>query len=226
MADTPPIEDPHTSSNVQYNGERCYLWLYEVDVATGQRTGRRKLNIPSDPDYIAPIMNTEACPLPTTTTTTESPSTTTTTSSSTTTTTTVVVPNIRIINIQHDLEMGTATFEVEVTGTPFVGYANGRFMSATSQSRQIVGTINTGVGPLALKILADSAVGAENRKSIAVNIPVGVYYGDMEIGVNTVPIEEGVSADLSLSFALTNVYEDGIPGADITLPFTRFAIEA
>lgn len=53
-------------------------------------TGAIKPNVPSDPDYVAPIDNSEsqaACPVPTTTTTT-----TTTTSTSTTTTTTLTPP--------------------------------------------------------------------------------------------------------------------------------------
>lgn len=44
--------------------------LYEVDIETGQATGRIKENVPSDPDYIAPYIDYEMCPIPTTTTTT------------------------------------------------------------------------------------------------------------------------------------------------------------
>ena len=44
-------------------GKKAYLWLIEVDVATGQPTGNRKLNLISDPDYIPPIPNTTSCPI-------------------------------------------------------------------------------------------------------------------------------------------------------------------
>lgn len=132
--------------------------------------------------------------------------------------------NIQIINRVIDHQMGSVTFDVVVTGAPFVGYANGLFTNGTVNSDQIVGSIYTPVASMALKITSDRPVGSEDRRSIPVNIPVGTYSGNMEIGANPVPIEEDVSVTLSLSFALTNVYEDGIMGAEITLPYDRAAV--
>ena len=133
--------------------------------------------------------------------------------------------SISVVNVVRDLEMGTATFDVVVTGARFVGYANGLFMSATSNTRQIIGTINTGTGQMTLKIRSYQPVGAQDWQSLFVSLPVGIYHGNMEIGAHTVPVEEDVSADLSLSFALTNVYKDGIVGAGVTATYTRFAVE-
>lgn len=46
-------------------GKKAYVWLIEINSATGQPTGRRKLNLLGDPDYIAPIDNPSMCPIST-----------------------------------------------------------------------------------------------------------------------------------------------------------------
>lgn len=46
------------------NGDKIFTLLVEMNSRTGQPTGRLKPNIPSDPNYIAPIVDTIACPLP------------------------------------------------------------------------------------------------------------------------------------------------------------------
>lgn len=39
--------------------------LVEVDIETGELTGRVKPNLPEDPDYIPPIEDPQTCPIPT-----------------------------------------------------------------------------------------------------------------------------------------------------------------
>lgn len=45
---------------VVYNGELHYLWLVEVD-ENNKKTGRVKINLPDDPDYVRPILNHFSC---------------------------------------------------------------------------------------------------------------------------------------------------------------------
>lgn len=79
------------------SGLQGWKWLVQVD-SNGVPTGVRKPNDPSDPDYVAPVINYSACPIPATTTTT-STSTTTTSTSSTSTTTTTLNPAIQPLKI-------------------------------------------------------------------------------------------------------------------------------
>lgn len=51
-------------------GKKKYSILIEYDGYTKEPTGRIKPNIPSDPDYVAPVIDLIACPVTTTTTTT------------------------------------------------------------------------------------------------------------------------------------------------------------
>lgn len=46
------------------NGQKVYTLLVEINTRTGLPTGRVKPNIPSDPNYIAPVEDLTACPLP------------------------------------------------------------------------------------------------------------------------------------------------------------------
>lgn len=48
----------------QNTGKKIYRWLKEIDANTGQPTGNRKLNLPQDPDYVAPVEDLLYCPLP------------------------------------------------------------------------------------------------------------------------------------------------------------------
>lgn len=43
-------------------GLKLYSILIEINDRTGQPTGRTKPNLPNDPDYIAPVIDREACP--------------------------------------------------------------------------------------------------------------------------------------------------------------------
>lgn len=49
---------------MENTGILIYSILIEVDEETGEPTGNTKPNIPSDPDYIPPVENTDMCPLP------------------------------------------------------------------------------------------------------------------------------------------------------------------
>lgn len=46
-------------------GLKVYAILIEMSTLTGQPTGVTKPNVPSDPDYIAPVVDHVTCPLPT-----------------------------------------------------------------------------------------------------------------------------------------------------------------
>lgn len=46
------------------NGEKVYTLLVEYNLSNGLPTGRVKPNLPSDPDYIASLIDYEVCPLP------------------------------------------------------------------------------------------------------------------------------------------------------------------
>jgi hypothetical protein len=46
------------------NGDKIFTLLSEYNARTGQPTGRTKPNVPSDPNYIDPIVDTVSCPLP------------------------------------------------------------------------------------------------------------------------------------------------------------------
>lgn len=48
---------------MENTGNFIYTTLIEVDLTTGESTGRTKPNIPSDPDYIPPTTDHETCPL-------------------------------------------------------------------------------------------------------------------------------------------------------------------
>lgn len=50
----PPVND----------GTKVYTLLVEYNLRTGQPTGRIKPNVPSDPNYIAPVTDLSTCPLP------------------------------------------------------------------------------------------------------------------------------------------------------------------
>lgn len=57
---------------IENTGQLIYNILIEINDRTSLPTGRTKLNIPSDPDYIPPHIDGVVCPLPqiiTTTTT-------------------------------------------------------------------------------------------------------------------------------------------------------------
>jgi len=44
-------------------GLKIYTLLIEVSNKTGEPTGRTKPNLPEDPDYIAPEIDYNACPI-------------------------------------------------------------------------------------------------------------------------------------------------------------------
>jgi hydrogenase maturation factor len=44
-------------------GVKIYRWLKEIDVNTGLPTGARKPNLPNDPDYVAPVVDLDNCPI-------------------------------------------------------------------------------------------------------------------------------------------------------------------
>lgn len=46
------------------DGYKIYTTLVEINTRTGQPTGRVKPNIPTDPNYIAPAIDEDACPIP------------------------------------------------------------------------------------------------------------------------------------------------------------------
>lgn len=45
-------------------GRKIYTTLYEVYTDTMEPTGRTKANIPTDPDYVPPVLDLTLCPLP------------------------------------------------------------------------------------------------------------------------------------------------------------------
>jgi hypothetical protein len=48
-------------ANTGYKG---WNTLEEYNVSTGQATGNTKPNVDTDPDYVEPVYDTDACPLP------------------------------------------------------------------------------------------------------------------------------------------------------------------
>lgn len=55
---------------MENTGKLIFNTLIQINDRTGLPTGVTKPNILTDPDYIAPTIDTQSCPLPTTTTTT------------------------------------------------------------------------------------------------------------------------------------------------------------
>src|ERR1700744_1552994 len=53
-----------------YNGYKKYQILVQYDACTNQPTGIVKPNLPTDPDYVAPVYDPVMCPPETTTTST------------------------------------------------------------------------------------------------------------------------------------------------------------
>jgi len=45
-------------------GQKVYQWLKQLNLTTGLPTGVRKPNDPADPDYVPPVTDLVACPLP------------------------------------------------------------------------------------------------------------------------------------------------------------------
>lgn len=86
-------------------GRKIYPWLIQVD-DSGMPTGLRKPNDPSDPDYVAPIVDYVDCPLPTTTTTTS------------TTTTTTALPAQDIEFKMTDIGVTSVSYKVSAFDVP------------------------------------------------------------------------------------------------------------
>jgi hypothetical protein len=49
--------------SMENTGIKKYSVLIEINDRTGLPTGRTKPNVPTDPDYIAPIEDLNACPI-------------------------------------------------------------------------------------------------------------------------------------------------------------------
>lgn len=128
-------------------------------------------------------------------------------------------PNIEIKNIVRDLSMNSLTFDVHVTNEPFVGYACGIITNNTVNNGQKLASISVNSSPsihLTPKILSGRPSGAEDRVNVPVNLPIGVYSGDIEIAVATIPERETISCDAVLGFSLTTVIEDAPSNATVT----------
>ena len=83
--------------------------------------------------------------------------------------------------------------------------------NSSVNTHQKLASINAGGAVLTLTISANEPLGAEDRESQAVNIPVGVYTGcSIYVSANTVPASEDVNVDAALVFSLDNIYENGI----------------
>ena len=111
-------------------GFKKYTLLIQVD-GDGNPTGLTKPNSPLDPDYVSPVYDTVACPLPgtTTTTTTEAPTTTTTTTVPGTHTLTgtnnISVDNIevRLLRQSDDEEIAQVTVDGSETITSSIPFS-------------------------------------------------------------------------------------------------------
>ena len=116
-------------------GYQAYTTLEQYYVLTGLPTGVTKPNVPSDPDYVAPVLNLIDCPLPTTTTSTTSTTTTAEPTTSTTTTTTTAEPTTSTTTTTTTEEPTTSTTTTTTTIEPTT-------TTSTTTTTTTVGVVN------------------------------------------------------------------------------------
>lgn len=135
--------------------------------------------------------------------------------------------NIYVSDVIRDTAGGTTSFTLHVENQPFVGYMCGVMTNSSVNTAQkfFSGSVAGYVMPL--KINPNAELGAEDRKSFSVNIPVGVYTGGtMEIGANTVPATQDVNVDADLIWSLDSIYENGISASFVRCTLDRLGIGA
>lgn len=133
---------------------------------------------------------------------------------------------IYVSNVQFESGSGYTSYDLHVEGAPFVGYVCGVATNGSVNDREKQAVINHGAGSMALKISSGDALGEEDRKSQAINLPVGVYVGcDIQINANTIDISQDVNIDAAVSYSLTPVYEDGIMNTNVSCFLMREGIE-
>ena len=126
--------------------------------------------------------------------------------------------SIYVSNVQGVGGSGQRTFDLHVEGAPFVGYACGLMTNSSVNTRQKLASIDTAGAIITLTINSDEILGAEDRESQAVNIPVGIYPGcSINISANAVPMEEDVNVDAALVYSLDNIYENGINSSFVSV---------
>ena len=166
-------------------GLQGWKWLIQID-SNGNPTGVRKYNDPLDPDYVPPVINYTACPIPTTTTTSTS-TTTTTSTSSTSTTTTTISPSTQPLTIDLINNKSVAIYgQLGAVSDPLATttyFSNTIFDLAAGISHEFYsGTLSEN----ATKIYIENDSGA--------SFTVGVYYSQ----------NNGTSYSLLRSFTLAN----------------------
>ena len=135
--------------------------------------------------------------------------------------TVIVRPNIYCV--QSVDSNGKSAFHVHVENEPFIGYLNAMFTNGNNNTSPKVSEVNIeNTYMLLLKLNNGAGIGSRNRKSIAVNLPIGIYEGSVTIEASTSspdPSQMSPSLVTEIGFAFTNIVEDNI---QVTKIFTHY----
>lgn len=134
--------------------------------------------------------------------------------------------SISIVNRVVNPNDGTGTFHLVVTGAPFVGYAIAKMTNSSYNDNQKVASVSVHTVHLTPKINSSEPTGSVDVVSVPVNIPVGTYNNGEIFVSSAAPFTEDVYCDATLTFSLTDVYEDGIVAATIMVPLDRPGVPA
>lgn len=133
---------------------------------------------------------------------------------------------IMITNKSVNPNNGTGTFHLVVTGAPFEGYALARINSSSVNDAEKLASVNIHTIILTPKINGGDGYGPGDVVSKPVNIPVGTYTDGQILISSVAPLEEDVYCDATLTFSLTDVFENGIPAATMMVPLDRPGLPA
>lgn len=136
------------------------------------------------------------------------------------------VSGIMITNKSVNQSAGTGTFHLVVTGAPFVGYALARINSSSVNDAEKLASIGVHTVILTPKINGGDGYGPGDVVSKPVNIPVGTYTDGQILLSSTAPLTEDVYCDVTLTFSLTDVFDNGIPAATMMVPLDRPGLPA
>lgn len=130
--------------------------------------------------------------------------------------------SIYVNNVVRDFVTGIATYDLHVEGAEFNGYFCGVMTNGRVNTREKLASLNNGFGTIfALKINSGEAIAVEDRKSILVSIPVGVYSGSIKVSAGSVPLSEDVSCIVKMGYSLDNIYENRITSTYVSMTLDR-----
>lgn len=136
------------------------------------------------------------------------------------------VSGIMITNKSVNQSAGSGTFNLVVTGAPFVGYAIAKMTNSSYNDYQKIASVSVETVHLSPKINSYDPTGSEDVVSVPVNIPIGNYNNGEILVSSPAPFTEDVYCNARLTFSLTDVFEDGIPAATIMVPLDRPGVPA